>query len=440
MDNMEKYSLLGKKTYNNTQIIDNKIRKIVRFPEASADINLVGLLIGPKGSYLKKLEQQTNCKIYLRGKGTSTNEIGSKELDNEHPYAIIVGMDEMDVKKGQMLIERILNGDCKLKDQIRCEQRKASEIIHTSELELNEKMSGSFRADTNNNLHLVSPYGIPSKTAKVFQVPNECVGLLIGKSGETIKKLIKETGVKILIAIKEIPGTQLRNIFLEGENYSQAQMLIEEMVSHHQKVRLNPQHTGDANPFAGPYLVLVVPEDYLGLILGKSGETVKKLYEETNCSLFIPTKPRPYFKFIIHIINAIEKNSNSTEETFYANISNLQDDHDTLSNLDDKEKEVDLTDIERYETYINGLDEKVSSNNGKINLQKIKLIERVRLLANYNVYEVRATRTNMKSAARRSRIVELSGNNESIEKCIYKIQEIIVRNYFKYRINMRKGF
>jgi hypothetical protein len=33
-------------------------------------INYVGLLIGPKGIYQKKLEEKTNCKILIRGKNS----------------------------------------------------------------------------------------------------------------------------------------------------------------------------------------------------------------------------------------------------------------------------------------------------------------------------------------------------------------------------------
>jgi transcription antitermination factor NusA-like protein len=32
------------------------------------NINFVGLLIGPKGMYQKKLEEESGCKIFIRGK------------------------------------------------------------------------------------------------------------------------------------------------------------------------------------------------------------------------------------------------------------------------------------------------------------------------------------------------------------------------------------
>ena len=44
-----------------------KVRKKIYLPKDTG-INYIGLLIGPKGMYQKKLEEQTNCKILIRGK------------------------------------------------------------------------------------------------------------------------------------------------------------------------------------------------------------------------------------------------------------------------------------------------------------------------------------------------------------------------------------
>jgi hypothetical protein len=37
--------------------------------------------------------------------------------------------------------------------------------------------------------YLLTPYGPPSPNALIIPVPNECVGLIIGKGGETIRHL-----------------------------------------------------------------------------------------------------------------------------------------------------------------------------------------------------------------------------------------------------------
>jgi hypothetical protein len=44
-----------------------KFRRKVLLPQ-NPGINFVGLIIGPKGMYQKKLEEQTGCRILIRGK------------------------------------------------------------------------------------------------------------------------------------------------------------------------------------------------------------------------------------------------------------------------------------------------------------------------------------------------------------------------------------
>lgn len=45
----------------------SKIKKKILIPKVQG-VNFVGLLIGPKGTYQKRLELQTGCKILIRGK------------------------------------------------------------------------------------------------------------------------------------------------------------------------------------------------------------------------------------------------------------------------------------------------------------------------------------------------------------------------------------
>ncbi len=76
--------------------------------------------------------------------------------------------------------------------------------------------------------------------ARIIPVPNDCIGLVIGKNGETIRRLHRETGCKIQvlkcfikIAKKEIPNTEVRNVFIEGppEKYEVARQMIEDIVA-----------------------------------------------------------------------------------------------------------------------------------------------------------------------------------------------------------------
>ena len=64
-----------------------KFQKKVFFP-TNTGINYIGLLIGPKGMYQKKLEEQTGCKILIRGKYLERavhrgTQKGSQQTSNE---------------------------------------------------------------------------------------------------------------------------------------------------------------------------------------------------------------------------------------------------------------------------------------------------------------------------------------------------------------------
>ena len=451
---------------NNNKIIScNLIKKKIVFPEPpTPDVSYVGLILGPKGSYLQKLEKQSNCKIYLRGKGTTKETLEKEGNDIESPHAVIAGDNEEDVKKAQYLIERILNADEKLREQIREEQKKASILL--SKVENNDVNGYDYLNDINNNnnlnsftdmynnnlntlpsdafrpeeLHLVSPYGRPSKSAKVFTVPSNCVGLLIGKNGDTIKKLIKDSCCKILIAIKEIPNTNLKNIFIEGDNHVEAQKMVEDIVAYQQKIKLNLSHIGDTNPFPGPYLLLKIPDNYAGLIVGKVGECVKKLLEETTCAVFVPNKNRPYYEELFKILKQIGDNTSITftglknkplfhekfEKATGKSLDNSGNEKQDSTKVTD-EKEIEINDEDnntKYNFIMKSMDENSSYYPANNNKEMSFTYTKDQLLKNCNAFCVKEIKTILKKDEP-IRILELSGDLESCEKCIEKIQDII---------------
>ena len=66
----------------------SKIKRKIMLPKDS-NFNYTGLLIGPKGNNQKQLEEKTNCKIVIRGKG-SQNPTGDAE-DDEDLHVLILG-------------------------------------------------------------------------------------------------------------------------------------------------------------------------------------------------------------------------------------------------------------------------------------------------------------------------------------------------------------
>jgi hypothetical protein len=88
-----------------------------------------------------------------------------------------------------MLVQKILYSDDETRGRIKEEQLKVAQEINS------EKFSKEIIIED----HLMTPYGPPDKNARIMPVPNDCVGLIIGKNGETIRRLHRDTGCKIQV-------------------------------------------------------------------------------------------------------------------------------------------------------------------------------------------------------------------------------------------------
>ena len=269
-----------------------KIKKKIYIPKKTG-INYVGLLIGPKGTYQKRLQQQSGCKILVRGKGTQKEGMPPQPDDNEEKHVLIIGDTEENISRAVHLVEKILFADEATRTKIKEEQIKASQEIRTELLLKDTSLPLSSGPPLEE--HLMTPYGPPDKSARYLQVPDDCVGLIIGKNGDTIRRLNRESACKIQIAVKAIPNTKMRYVFIEGpeERYEIAKKLIEAIIAEQVNMKMNSAHLGESNPHPGPYTLLKIPNKMVGLIIGRNGETVKLIQESTGCDVYIPKESRP---------------------------------------------------------------------------------------------------------------------------------------------------
>lgn len=91
----------------------------------------------------------------------------------------------------------------------------------------------------------------------------------------------------------------MRNIFLEGpdENYRKAKAMIDDIIKQNRQTS-NPGvqvNVGESNPFitaanATKVLRYDILDKYVGLIIGKGGETLKEIAQRSNTKIFIPQK------------------------------------------------------------------------------------------------------------------------------------------------------
>jgi len=115
----------------------------------------------------------------------------------------------------------------------------------------------------------MNPTAIPEVTCmEEISIPNVKVGKVIGRGGSMIRHLQVQSGCKIVLAISS-NGEQTRKVALQG----------------------NPRQILEAKKLINDLLVddleFLVPENRLGLLIGKKGETIKKIKSQTGTDIFI---------------------------------------------------------------------------------------------------------------------------------------------------------
>ena len=141
--------------------------------------------------------------------------------DNDRAHVLIIGYSQEKVRNATQHLEKIIFADEETRNQIIQEESK----VFQQSGEKNETTSKS-------QDYLMTPHGPPGENARFYKVPNDLVGLIIGANGETIRKIAMESNCKVLAGLAPIPNTQLRYIFIEGneENYQIAVRMIEKII------------------------------------------------------------------------------------------------------------------------------------------------------------------------------------------------------------------
>ena len=228
---LDKFISNANNNYRNN-IYNNRIQKHKKkiYLPKNPGINLVGLLIGPKGIFQRLLEKQSGCKIYINGKNIGKREKYISPNDNDEANVLIIGDSEEKMKRGVKLVQDIIFADEDIKNKIISEQLKVSEQEGLDSLNFWGKNN-----EFNPNDYLMTKDGPPVKNARYYKAPNDCINSIIGKDGEMIRKIELESNCKIQIGKAPIPNTKMRYIFIEGteENYQIAKGLIEKIIGEY---------------------------------------------------------------------------------------------------------------------------------------------------------------------------------------------------------------
>ncbi|KAL4447045.1 hypothetical protein ABPG74_013897 [Tetrahymena malaccensis] len=199
------------------------------------NFNYVGLILGPKGSNQKRIQEKTRCRIIIKS-------------DQIPPHVQIAGSSEKDVADACCEIERILFSDEETRNKIKSEQLK--EV-----------------ADMNNSVQ---------QNRLVVRVPQNFVGLILGKGGETIRSIKTQCGASyIQMDSNQVQGEDYKNFTVFGtqDQCEKAQKLIFDYIESYKS---NSKKE-----------IFEVPVELVGGFIGKSGCNIQNINKSSGARLIM---------------------------------------------------------------------------------------------------------------------------------------------------------
>jgi len=237
------------------------------------DMNFLGLLIGPRGATQKSLEQQSGARILLRGAGASRDVDDS----NEPMHVLIIGETDTQIEKAEQLVNELLHNPEKMMEIKSQQLKKVAQLQGSTATGVNELPQSSDESS------IISTTSKDSRSHEL-RISTDKVGLIIGRQGETIRSLESLTGAQIQIA-KEIPGSHDRIVTVVGaeDSITRAVEEITRIVSATGGSSNSHARNGGNSGVGSEVEKIAIPNNLVGLLIGRSGETVKTLQARTGC-------------------------------------------------------------------------------------------------------------------------------------------------------------
>ncbi|XP_010527131.1 PREDICTED: far upstream element-binding protein 1 [Tarenaya hassleriana] len=132
-------------------------------------------------------------------------------------------------------------------------------------------------------------YGSYQGTTKKIEIPNMRVGVIIGKGGETIKYLQLQSGAKIQVTrdMDADPNAPSRMVELTGtsDQISKAEQLINDVLQEAEAGGSGGVSRRMSGQAGSEQFVMTVPNNKVGLVIGKGGETIKSMQAKTGARI-----------------------------------------------------------------------------------------------------------------------------------------------------------
>lgn len=125
-------------------------------------------------------------------------------------------------------------------------------------------------------------------------VPNDKIGLVVGKGGSVINGIQDKTRTSINVPSESDEGNPtMRSVIVSGDSQQSvldAQMEILRVVQ--ERIAANRENNASAG-YAANELRLSIPDHKVGVVVGRSGTTIKSLEERFHVKINIPTSVDP---------------------------------------------------------------------------------------------------------------------------------------------------
>lgn len=241
--------------------------------------SLVGLIIGRSGENLRRVENETGCRVQFNPPSDPTAPAATRECKISGPRARRA---EAKAEINRIIEESGMGGGARPTDR---HNRDAQPFVRDSSS---------------------TPAMKPGENTVKIMVPDRTVGLIIGRGGETIRDLQERSGchVNIVGEQKSVNGLRPVNLIGTKEASARAKALIMEIVDSDSTKGLakeKPQYPGRVDYGGGGggaggdkiTDAVFVPSEAVGMIIGKGGETIKEMQNTTGCKINVTPSSGP---------------------------------------------------------------------------------------------------------------------------------------------------
>ncbi|KAI9297488.1 hypothetical protein K502DRAFT_340192 [Neoconidiobolus thromboides FSU 785] len=243
-------------------ISEDKITQDFEIP-----INTLKIIIKYKLEYLKHIQDISGATLNLREENTDGERYGKGDLSGSKEQ----------VRKGKEMIDKL--------------------VVSSQSPDFDMKKFIDLNTPTSSILQTL---GVPSNIRREqVSVPNNKVGLVIGRGGETIRELMEFSGARMNVVMEQTSEQILKNekfINIQGteECIRKAREFITQILNGEYT---SPRGGNNQNLNGFEKSSIQVPTDKVGLVIGRGGETIKGLMQQTRTKIFIempdvtPTPP-----------------------------------------------------------------------------------------------------------------------------------------------------